>query len=114
MRDEMTLLIDHVRLAQAADTDLRDGHTALQDPLAGAAPLAPSLLTAGLHEHASGLMIVAVRRATLVIAAGAAIAACARVPTGPSGMVAAGRGKPVGQCQPDDRACRLSGAPAIR
>ena len=24
MRDEMTLLIDHVRLAQAADTDLRD------------------------------------------------------------------------------------------
>ena len=55
--------------------------------------------------QASGLMIV-VRRATLVIAAGVAIAACAHVPTGPSVMVLAGSGKTVEQFRTDDAACR--------
>ena len=58
-------------------------------------------------------MIVAVRRATLVVAAGVAIAACARVPTGPSVMVLAGSGKPLEQFQTDDRACRQSAAQGI-
>ena len=58
-------------------------------------------------------MIVTVRRATLVIAAGVAIAACARVPTGPSVMVLAGSGKPLEQFQTDDRACRQSAAQEI-
>ena len=58
-------------------------------------------------------MIVAVRRATLVVAAGVAIAACARVPTGPSVMVLAGSGKPLEQFQTDDRACRQSAAQEI-
>jgi hypothetical protein len=58
-------------------------------------------------------MIVRVRRATLVIAVGVAIAACARVPTGPSVMVLAGSGKPLEQFQADDRACRQSAAQEI-
>jgi len=58
-------------------------------------------------------MIVTVRGATLVIAAGVAIAACARVPTGPSVMVLAGSGMPLEQFQTDDRACRQSAAQEI-
>jgi len=62
------------------------------------------------------LVIVTVRRATLVIAAiaaGVAIAACARVPTGPGVMVLAGSGKPLELFQTDDRACRQSAAQEI-
>jgi hypothetical protein len=51
-------------------------------------------------------MIVIVRRAALVIAAGVAIAACAHVPTGPSVMVLPGSGKATEQFQTDDTACR--------
>ena len=58
-------------------------------------------------------MIVTVRRATFVIAAGVAMAACARIPTGPSVMVLAGSGKPLEQFQTDDRACRQSAAQEI-
>jgi len=50
-------------------------------------------------------MIVTVRRAALVIAAGVAIGACAHVPTGPSVMVLPGSGKTTEQLQTDD-ACR--------
>jgi hypothetical protein len=58
-------------------------------------------------------MIVTMRRATLVMAVGVAIAACARVPTGPSVMVLAGRGKPLEQFQTDARACRQPAAQEI-